>query len=161
MSISAEDTTNRHSLESLLSFTVYSANLALGKAYRPILNKLQLTYTQYVTIIALWEAGEQTVGSLGEKLYLESNTLTPILKKLEAMGYVERKRDTQDERQVNVVLTHRGRRLYESASSIDIVEHCGLSKGDFLELQRSVVMLRQKLLKIADKSDDQIVPTRG
>ena len=89
-------------LSDFLCFAVYSANLAFGKAYKPILEELGLTYTQYITIIALWEEDNQTVSSLGEKLFLESNTLTPILKKLEAAGYVERQRDPEDERQVLV-----------------------------------------------------------
>ncbi|MDI9682476.1 MarR family winged helix-turn-helix transcriptional regulator, partial [Burkholderia cenocepacia] len=92
-------------LSEFLCFAIYSANLAFGKAYKPILDELGLTYTQYITIIALWEQDNQTVGQLGEKLFLESNTLTPILKKLEAMGYLERHRDPSDERQVLVSLT--------------------------------------------------------
>ena len=67
-------------LGDFLCFAVYSANLAFGKAYKPMLEKLGLTYTQFITIVALWEQDSQTVGSLGEKLFLESNTLTPILK---------------------------------------------------------------------------------
>jgi DNA-binding MarR family transcriptional regulator len=85
-------------LADFLCFAVYSTNLAFGKVYRPLLDELGLTYTQYVTIVALWEEDDQTVGSLGEKLFLESNTLTPILKKLEGMGHVERTRDPSDER---------------------------------------------------------------
>lgn len=67
-------------LSDFLCFAVYSTNLAFGKAYKPILERLGLTYTQYITVVALWEQDDQTVGSLGEKLFLESNTLTPILK---------------------------------------------------------------------------------
>src|SRR5262245_5988816 len=77
-------------LADFLCFAIYSANLAFGKVYRPLLDALGLTYTQYVTMVALLEEDDQTVSGLGEKLFLESNTLTPILKKLEAMGYVER-----------------------------------------------------------------------
>jgi hypothetical protein len=74
-------------LGDFLCFAVYSANLAFGKVYRPFLDKLGLTYTQYITIVALLEEDDQTVSGLGEKLFLESNTLTPILKKLEAMDH--------------------------------------------------------------------------
>ena len=74
---------NAAKLDDFLCFAVYSANLAFGRAYRPILDKLGLTYTQYVTLVALGEEDDQTVGELGDKLFLESNTLTPILKKLE------------------------------------------------------------------------------
>ena len=86
-------------LADFLCFAIYSANLAFGRAYRPILEELGLTYLQYITVVALWEEDNQTVRGLGEKLFLESNTLTPILKKLEAMGYVTRQRDPEDERQ--------------------------------------------------------------
>src|SRR5580693_5941555 len=98
-------------LADFLCFAIYSTNLAFGRAYKPILEELGLTYTQYIAIIALWEQDNQTVGGLGEKLFLESNTLTPILKKLEAMGYVLRQRDPHDERQVLVSLTKSGRAL--------------------------------------------------
>ena len=91
------DSTNPK-LADFLCFAIYSANLAYGRAYKPILEELGLTYTQYIAIVALWEQDNQTVGSLGEKLFLESNTLTPILKKLEGMGYLRRQRDPQDER---------------------------------------------------------------
>src|SRR5258707_13596456 len=98
-------------LSDFLCFAVYSANLAFVKAYKRILEELGLTYTQHITIIALWEEDNQTVSGLGEKLFLESNTLTPILKKLEAMGYLERRRDPEDERQVLVGITQGGQRL--------------------------------------------------
>src|SRR6202008_999858 len=78
--------------DDFLCFAIYSANLAYGKAYKAILDELGLTYTQYITIVALWTDDNQTVGKLGEKLFLESNTLTPILKKLEQFGYVRRQR---------------------------------------------------------------------
>jgi MarR family transcriptional regulator, organic hydroperoxide resistance regulator len=130
-----------------LCFAVYSANLAFGKAYRPILEELGLTYTQYVTIIALWEEDNQTVGGLGEKLFLESNTLTPILKKLEAMGYLHRQRDPEDERQVLVGLTKAGRRLREKGLSMDLVEACGLTPEEFPKIQKAIVALRNNLIR--------------
>ncbi|MGV2292425.1 MarR family transcriptional regulator [Trinickia sp. YCB016] len=134
-------------LSDFLCFAVYSANLAFGKAYKTILEELGLTYTQYITIIALWEEDNQTVGSLGEKLFLESNTLTPILKKLEAMGYLHRQRDPQDERQVLVGLTKAGRRLREKGLSMDVVEACGLTPEEFPKIQKAIVTLRNNLVK--------------
>lgn len=134
-------------LADFLCFAVYSTNLAFGKVYRPILEELGLTYTQYVTIIALWEGDDQTVSSLGEKLFLESNTLTPILKKLEGMGYVERTRDTADERQVRVRLTKSGRLLRERALKVNLDEACALSPKDFSRLQKEIVTLRDNLLR--------------
>ncbi|MBB3181290.1 MarR family winged helix-turn-helix transcriptional regulator [Variovorax sp. Sphag1AA] len=140
-------------LGDFLCFAVYSANLAFGKVYRPILEKLGLTYTQYVTVIALLEEDDQTVSGLGEKLFLESNTLTPILKKLEAMGYVERARDALDERQVRVRLTKEGRRLREKTSSIDLGDACGLTGDQFTSLQKEIVALRDNLVNAAQASD--------
>lgn len=136
-------------LSDFLCFAVYSANLAFGKAYKPILDKLGLTYTQYLAIIALWEEDNQTVSGLGEKLYLESNTLTPILKKLEAMGYVHRARDAADERQVRVGLTDAGRALRESALHMNLRDATGLTKEEFPVLQKAVVKLRNNLVKAA------------
>jgi DNA-binding MarR family transcriptional regulator len=138
--------TNRK-LGEFLCFAIYSANLAFGKAYKPILEELGLTYTQYITIIALWEQDNQTVGSLGEKLFLESNTLTPILKKLEALGYLHRQRDPGDERQVLVSLTDEGRRLREKAFGMNLVQATGLTPEEFPKLQNAVVKLRNNLIK--------------
>src|SRR5580704_9476976 len=85
--------TKSRKLSNYLCFAVYSANLAFGRAYKPILDAVGLTYTQYIALVALSEADEQTVGDLGEKLFLESNTLTPILKKLEQTGLISRIRN--------------------------------------------------------------------
>ncbi|PRY07985.1 MarR family winged helix-turn-helix transcriptional regulator [Paraburkholderia sp. BL25I1N1] len=140
-------------LSDFLSFAVYSANLAFGKAYKPILEELGLTYTQYITIIALWEEDNQTVSSLGEKLFLESNTLTPILKKLEAAGYVERQRDPEDERQVRVGLTKSGRRLREKGLNMDLVEATGLAPDEFSKVQKAIVTLRNNLVKAVQNGE--------
>jgi DNA-binding MarR family transcriptional regulator len=134
-------------LSDYLCFAVYSANLAFGKAYKPILEELGLTYTQYITIIALWEEDNQTVSGLGEKLFLESNTLTPILKKLEVMGYLERQRDPEDERQVRVSLTKNGRRLREKALKMDLTAATGLAPDEFEKVQKVIVTLRNNLIK--------------
>lgn len=136
-------------LADFLCFAVYSANLAFGKAYKPILDKLGLTYTQYIAIIALWEEDNQTVSGLGEKLFLESNTLTPILKKLEGMGYVHRTRDSADERVVRVGLTPEGRALRESALNMNLRHATGLTPEEFPVLQKAVVKLRNNLVKAA------------
>lgn len=135
-------------LSDYLCFAVYSANLAFGKAYRLILEKLGLTYTQYITIIALWETDNQTVSELGEKLFLESNTLTPILKKLEVMGYLARQRDPEDERQVRICLTKNGRRLREKSLKMDLVEATGLAPDEFARMQKAIVTLRNNLKSV-------------
>lgn len=140
-------------LQDFLCFAIYSANLAYGRAYKPILEKLGLTYTQYIAIVALWEDDNQTVSSLGEKLFLESNTLTPILKKLEEMGYLKRQRDPKDERQVLVSLTPAGRALREKGLTMNLVKESGLPPEDFAKVQQMIVTLRGNLLKAAAAQD--------
>src|SRR5690242_13297831 len=136
-------------LADFLCFAVYSANLAFGRAYKPILDELGLTYPQYIAIVALWEEDDQTVSGLGEKLFLESNTLTPILKKLETMGYLGRRRDPADERQVRVSLTEAGRRLREKGLNMTLVKQTGLPVEEFSRLQKAVANLRDNLIKAA------------
>jgi len=135
-------------LGDFLCFAVYSANLAFGKAYRPILEGLGLTYTQYITLICLSERDHQTVRELGQNLFLESNTLTPILKKMEEMGYVRRERDTTDERMVVVSLTDSGRALRaKAASGANLTGATGLSAQEFKTLQKAVSRLRDSLIE--------------
>jgi DNA-binding MarR family transcriptional regulator len=134
-------------LSDFLCFAVYSTNLAFGKAYKPILEQLGLTYTQYITIVALWEEDNVTVGSLGEKLFLESNTLTPILKKLEVMGYVQRQRDPEDERQVRISLTKSGRQLREKRPEMGLSDSTGLDSEEFTKIQNAIVKLRNNLIR--------------
>ncbi|MEX3527455.1 MAG: MarR family transcriptional regulator [Burkholderia sp.] len=134
-------------LADFLCFAVYSANLAFGKAYKPVLDELGLTYTQYITLVAASEQDEQTVSQLGEKLFLESNTLTPILKKLEALGYLQRQRAVHDERQVLVSLTRKGWQLREDLASVSLVDACGLPPEEFDKTQTAVVALRDNLVK--------------
>ena len=132
-------------LSDFLCFAVYSANLAYGKAYKPILDEIGITYTQYLAIVALWEEDHQTVGGLGDTLFLESNTLTPILKRLEAMGYLTRRRSAEDERQVLISLTDAGRALREQGVEMDLVAATGLSPEEFSAMRRGLVKLRDNL----------------
>lgn len=133
-------------LSDFLCFAVYSANLAFGRAYKPILDAVGLTYLQYVALVVLWEQDNQTVGQLGEKLFLESSTLTPLLKKLEAAGYVQRRRDPADERQVVISLTEAGRDLRAKISTAGILTASGLNPEDFARLRQSIAALRDNLL---------------
>lgn len=133
------------SLSEFLCFSVYSTNLAFGKIYKPVLDKLGLTYTQYITIVALWEHDALTVSALGERLFLESNTLTPILKKLEVAGYLTRRRDPEDERSVLVSLTAQGRSLREACPELSITEATGLTEKEFVQLQQSISKLRDSM----------------
>ena len=141
-------------LSDFLCFTIYSANLALNKAYKPILEELGLTYPQYIAIIALWEEDDQTISGLAEKLFLESNTVTPILKKLEAMGYVRRRRDAKDERLVRVGLTEAGHRLRQSALGKSVLKDTKLPPDEVPRIQQAIAQIRDNLLDSA-KGDDK------
>ena len=133
-------------LGDFLCFATYSANLAFGRAYKPMLEELGITYTQWITIVALWEEDDVTVSALGDRLFLESNTLTPLLKKLEASGYISRQRDPADERQVRVSLTPAGRALREKGGQRSLVKAVGLSPEEFAEIRTSIARVRDNLL---------------
>jgi DNA-binding MarR family transcriptional regulator len=145
---------NLPKLADFLCFAVYSANLAYGRAYKPILDELGVTYTQWIAIVALWEEDDQTVSSLGEKLFLESNTLTPILKKLETLGYLVRRRDPTDERQVIVSLTAAGRALREKGAQRTLVKATGLAPEEFRQVQKTVSKVRDNLIDHVRTSED-------
>jgi DNA-binding MarR family transcriptional regulator len=132
-----------------LCFAIYSAGHAFNRIYKPLLRVLDLTYPQYLVMVALWAKDDQTVGGLGEKLLLESSTLTPLLKRLEAMGHLTRTRDPADERQVRVRLTKPGSALREKARDIPrcILEASGLSIDTVRRLQADILGLRDSLLK--------------
>src|SRR6476661_7168981 len=102
-------------LDDFLCFAIYSANLAVNRVFKPLLDELGLTYPQYLVLAALYEEDNQTVGSLGDKLFLDSSTLTPLLKRMESAGYLDRQRDPRDERQVRIRLTRRGRTAREKS----------------------------------------------
>jgi DNA-binding MarR family transcriptional regulator len=138
-------------LGDFMCFAIYSTNLAYSRVYKPVLEQLGLTYPQYVTIICLWEEDNQTVKGLSEKLFLEPSTMTPMLKRLEAMGYVRRERDSEDERSVRISLTEAGRQLREKAFDYREItaRAAGLSPEEFSVLQKAIVNLRSNLLKAA------------
>ena len=95
-------------LDDFLCFAVYSAGHAFNQLYRPLLSALDLTYPQYLVMVTLWQQDDVTVKEIGRRLFLESSTLTPLLKRLEALGHISRNRDAEDERQVRVRLTPAG-----------------------------------------------------
>ena len=105
-------------LDQQLCFAIYAASKEVTKLYRPMLEKLELTYPQYITLLALWEQDNVTVKELGQRLFLDSGTLTPMLKRMEQQQLIERKRGAQDERQVFITLTDKGRDLKSAASCI-------------------------------------------
>src|SRR5215467_6137203 len=112
---SPADPADSQALDDFLCFAVYSANLAINRALKPVLDDLGLTYLQYIVLVALYEQDDQIVSALGDKLFLDSSTLTPLLKRMEAMGHLTRQRDPEDERQVRVRITAQGRGLREQA----------------------------------------------
>ena len=105
-------------LDNQLCFPLYVCSKEIVRKYKPFLDELDITYTQYITLMALWEKGVLSVNELGKQLYLDSGTLTPLLKTLEAKGFVVRKRDTDDERNVIISLTDEGLQLRERAVAI-------------------------------------------
>jgi DNA-binding MarR family transcriptional regulator len=136
-------------LADFMCFAIYSANLAYSKVYKPVLDELGLTYTQYIAIIALWEQDDQTVKQLSERLFLEPSTMTPVLKRLEAMSYVQRSRDPRDERNVRIALTEAGRGLRVKAQGMRkaLMDASGMAPDEFAVLQKGVARLRDNLLK--------------
>ncbi|ODT87722.1 MarR family transcriptional regulator [Phenylobacterium sp. SCN 70-31] len=141
------------SLPDFLCFAVYSTNLAFHRAYKPLFEELGLTYPQYATLVALNEEDDQTVSQLGEKLLLESSTLTPLLKRLEAAGYVTRQRDSRDERQVRINITAQGRAVFDQVfcGRDAIIDATGLDPEAYVRLQRDLIKLRDNLLAASRK----------
>ncbi len=134
-------------LEAQLCFALYSATLALGKAYAPILAELRLTYPQYIVMLVLWQQDGLTVRALGEQLHLNSGTLTPMLKRMEQAGLVRRARDKQDERLVRTELTEAGRDLRTRALHVPcrIAEVMGLPIERLMQIKDDLQEIRQSL----------------
>ena len=134
-------------LDQQLCFALYSASLAMTKQYKPLLDPLGLTYPQYLVMLVLWESTPVTVNELGKRLHLDSGTLTPLLKRLEASGLIHRQRDSADERRVLVSLTTAGRQLKEQAKSIPQTIACqvGLERHDIESLRRTLQRLRNQI----------------
>ncbi|MFN7223278.1 MAG: MarR family winged helix-turn-helix transcriptional regulator [Paracoccaceae bacterium] len=134
-------------LPDMICFALYSATHAMQHVYKPLLDDLGLTYPQYLVLTALWETDIQTVGALGRQVQLESNTLTPLLKRLEERGFVTRSRDGKDERQVNVSLTDAGQALKHRAAHIPecVLQKSGLSAEDLTHLRDQITTLRDHL----------------
>jgi DNA-binding MarR family transcriptional regulator len=138
-------------LDQQVCFALYSANLALARAYRGLLAELGLTYPQYLVMLVLWEQEGQTVSAIGQKLFLDSATLTPLLKRLQAAGLVTRTRATGDERQVEIGLTEAGRALRGRASAVPQALSCALAcpPEALLQLKSQLEDLRDHLGRVA------------
>ncbi len=134
-------------LGSMLCFTVYSTAHAFNRAYKPLLDALGLTYPQYLAMLALWERDGLSVKEMGELLHLDSGTLTPLLKRLEAMGLVRRARDTADERSVRISLTAAGAAMQQKQKAVrqGMLGACALSAEELKSLNMQLVRLRDNL----------------
>ena len=130
-----------------ICFAVYSTAHAFNRVYKPLLDKLQLTYPQYLVMMVLWERDGVPVKDIGEKLFLDSGTLTPLLKRMEAAGVIKRTRGTEDERQVLIALTPQGHALREKARAVPegILASSACSLGELFEMKNELTALRDKL----------------
>lgn len=136
-------------LADMLCFALYSATHAMQSVYKPLLDDLGLTYPQYLVLVSLWGQDNQTVGTLGTAMHLESNTLTPLLKRMEAAGHLTRHRNADDERQVLVRLTDQGRILQTQCKHIPecVLAQSGLTLPAIIALQNQIMSLRDHLRK--------------
>ncbi|TPN33597.1 MarR family transcriptional regulator [Mesorhizobium sp. B2-3-3] len=135
------------SLEQQICFAVYSTAHMFNRLYRPMLEELGLTYPQYLTLVVLSQEGARSVGSIGDRLKLESSTLTPMLKRLEKSGLIIRQRDTRDERIVHIDLSPAGRKILEKIPPINvaIADAIGETDEDREEIRRALVAIRDRL----------------
>jgi MarR family transcriptional regulator, organic hydroperoxide resistance regulator len=138
-------------LNEQLCFAVYSLSLAINKAYRPLLKKLGLTYSQYLVMLVLWESDQRTVTDIGEQLFLDSATLTPLLKRLEAAALLQRVRSSKDERQVIICLTDTGRGLRQHTSDLmdEMLCAMGCPVEELMSLRDRMKVLRNHLIQHA------------
>ena len=147
-------------LDAQLCFALYSAQLAMGKIYRKLLSDLGLTYPQYLVMLVLWEADGMTVTALGERLYLDSATLTPLLKRLQSMGLLRRDRAANDQRQVRVTLTQTGSDLRGRAAGVQDGVLCatGCTPGHARVLKAELEELRAHLLAASSPVENRTAP---
>ena len=134
-------------LDNQLCFALYSTSLAMTKLYKPLLDALGLTYPQYLVMLVLWEQDDVSVSDLGERLFLDSGTLTPLLKRMDAAGLLVRTRSRQDERRVQIALTAAGRKLKTPAVKVPgcvvSATHCPIP--DLMALTKEIQALRRQL----------------
>jgi MarR family transcriptional regulator, organic hydroperoxide resistance regulator len=138
-------------LDHFFCFSIYSTGLALNRFYKPLLDRLGITYLQYLLLVLLRERDDQTVSGIGEQLFLESSTLTPLIKRMESAGLVTRRRDTRDERVVRVSLTQAGQALAQEATCIpmDALTALGMPLEDIREAEAGLKTLRDRMFASA------------
>jgi len=134
-------------LDNQICFAVYSAAHAFNRVYKPLLDRLGLTYPQYLVMLTLWERDGVPLRDIGERLFLDSGTLTPLLKRLEAAGLIKRTRSTEDERQVKIALSAQGVALKERARSVplSILDASSCSVAELSAVRNEIVALRDRL----------------
>ncbi|EOW1983125.1 MarR family winged helix-turn-helix transcriptional regulator [Enterococcus faecium] len=140
---------NQTNLEDHLCFSLYAGSRAILRLYRPYLDKLQLTYPQYLVLVTLWGKPKSTIKEIGIALDLDTGTLTPLLRRMESLGLVERRRDTVDERVVNIHITQAGKDLQEKATCIpeSLLEASGMKKNEMDEVNTLIKNLLHQLNK--------------
>lgn len=138
-------------LDDFFCFSIYSTGLALNRFYKPLLDRLGLTYLQYLLLVVLRDRDDQTVSGIGEQLFLESSTLTPLIKRMESAGLVARRRDTRDERVVRVSLTDQGRVLAEEAQCIpgEVLSGLEMPLEDIRAVEHGMKILRDRMFEKA------------
>jgi len=134
-------------LDNQLCFALYSSSRGITRLYRPLLSEFGMTYPQYLAMLVLWEKEPLTVKELGERLFLDSGTLTPLLKRMEKQGLLTRERSQGDERQVLISLTDKGRKLKDKALAIPlrIADQINISQSEFTSLLTSLKKLMKKI----------------
>jgi len=134
-------------LDNQLCFALYSSSRGITRLYRPLLSEFGITYPQYLAMLVLWEKEPLTVKELGERLFLDSGTLTPLLKRMEKQGLLKRARSQGDERQVLISLTDKGRKLKDKALAIPlkIADQVNISQSEFISLLTSLKKLMRKI----------------
>jgi DNA-binding MarR family transcriptional regulator len=142
------DEIDRLALANQICFAAYSASHAFARRYKPLLSALGVTYPQYLCLLVLWEQDGLSVKAIGERLLLDSGTLTPLLKRLEGMGLIKRQRDGADERVVRISLSARGRELRATAETIPpaLMQATGCSAHELTALREGLLALRDNLL---------------
>jgi DNA-binding MarR family transcriptional regulator len=144
---SSEKTDPALLLDNQLCFALYSTSLTMTKRYKPLLEALGLTYPQYLVMLVLWEQDGLTVSAVGERLFLDSGTLTPLLKRMETSGLLLRQRTAEDERKVEVRLTPAGKKLKSKAAKVPgcVVGSSGCPLPELIALTQQIQAIRQRL----------------
>ncbi|AHK44695.1 putative MarR family transcriptional regulator [Ensifer adhaerens OV14] len=136
-------------LDSQLCFSIYSAAIAINRAYKPMLDALGVTYTQYLAVSTLWEQDGLSISAIADRLGLEPSTITPAVKRLEAAGFLSRRRSTVDERLVEVFLTEKGKELHPKTACLTdtLLRRSGFTVPEMIDLNEKVQMLRDGLTR--------------